>query len=181
MRCNPATNPQIKMILHELECAKERTDSSDFLVGFPLENTIWYSCKLEYNELESLFLFWDGNAWGEDVSIPPRRLDEGVLAFMQIANESSQPNNVHLNQIKDWLNKYEESEIQNTESFLILGGLDEKSPLLILDGNHRASAALWWAIKNGDRSKLPENAWIGLSQKMVCYQYYWRIPQVQKR
>ena len=175
MRCYPATELQIKGILHTLESSREKTDSSDFLNGFPWEHTNWYSCQLEYSNVESLFLFWDGTAWGESLDKPPRRLDEGASCFIRITSDPIQSNNTHLKRIKYWLKKYEAGEILNSEHFLILAGLNENSPLLILDGNHRLSAAMWWAIKKRDLSELPRMAWIGFSNEMKNYMFYARI------
>ena len=136
---------------------------------------MWYGAELEHGELENLFLFWDGSAWSESPHKLPRRLINGVADFMRIENDPTQSSNVHLNQIKEWLNKYEADEIRSNETFLILGGIDQNSSLIILDGNHRISAALWQATRSKDRSQLPQKAWIGLSPDMICYMYYQRI------
>lgn len=181
MKCHRATAKQIELIESELTNSKEKLESGDFLDGFPWKSTTWFSCELNYTEIKRLFLFWDGIAWGKNGDIPPRRLDDGIAAFIKIWDDPNQGNNARLNCIKFWLKEYETSEMQDSNPFLILGGVEQVSPLLIIDGNHRVSAALIWAMKNRDRSKIPQKAWIGLSPKMVRYQYYWRIPQVQNR
>ena len=181
MICYPATDKQIEWIRSKLESAKNRLKSGDFLHGFPWESTIWYGCDLEHSELERLFLFWDGEAWDESPTKLPRRLWEGVSGFMQIESDPKRLNTDHLNEIIVWLKRYEKSEIHDSEPFLILAGIDKNNPLLILDGNHRVSAALWWADKNKDRSKIPQKAWIGLSPDMVRYWYYYRILQHKNR
>lgn len=138
---------------------------------------MWYGAELEHGELENIFLFWDGSAWGESPHQLPRRLIHGVADFMRIENDPTQSNNVHLDQIKEWLNKYEAGDIRSNETFLILGGIDQNNSLIILDGNHRISAALWQATRSKDRSRLPRKAWIGLSPDMRCYVNYQRILQ----
>lgn len=175
MKLDLATLSEIRWILIELENAKRRYKSADFLDGFPWESVKWYRADLEYSELENLFLFWDGSAWGESPQKLPRKLKDGVNAFARIESDPRQANKVHLREIKGWLRKYEAGETRNDEPFLILGGIDQNRQLIILDGNHRVSAALWWAIRSGDRTRLPLKAWVGLSPDMIKYGQYRRL------
>ncbi len=172
MKLEPATDNDIRWITDELENGKKRPQSADFLDSFPWGTVSWFRAVLEYAELENLFLFWDGSAWGMPSPLP-RTLRDGVITFTQIALQ--QPNNVHLNQIQAWLKRCETGELQHNEPILILGGQDQQSPLMILDGNHRAVAALWWSMESGDQSQIPLNAWVGLSPDMIHYMYYQRI------
>ena len=172
MRLESATENDIRGITEELERAKQRPQSGDFLEGFPWETVKWSRAVLEYAEFENLFLFWDGSAWGIPSPLP-RTLRDGVIAFAQIA--SQQPNNIHLGQIQAWLQKCKTGELRHNEPLFILGGQDEHSRLLILDGNHRAAAVLWWFMQSGGHSQLPLNAWVGLSPDMVRYRYYQRL------
>jgi len=177
MKLDPATSSEIACILREVENAKRRYQSADFLDGFPWGSVRWYRADLEHTELENLFLFWDGSAWGESPQILPRRLKDGVKAFVQIENDPRQASNVHLNQIKSWLEKCEAGGIPNEQPSLILGGVDQGSRLIILDGNHRVSADLWCAIRSGDRIRLPLKAYLGLSLDMIKYGQYRRAVQ----
>jgi len=170
-----ATLSEIERILIELENAKKRYKSADFLDGFPRESVKWYSTDLECTQLENLFLFWDGSAWGESPHELPRRLKDGVEAFARIENDPGESDNAHLNKVKSLLQKWEAGEIRNDKAFLILGGIDQDARMIILDGNHRVSAALWWAIRSRDRTRLPLRIWLGLSPEMINYGNYRRI------
>jgi hypothetical protein len=161
----------------ELENSKKRPKSGDFLDGFPWKSVTWHKATLEYNEFENLYLFWSGSAW-EKVR-PPHKLKDGVMAFIQLDKDESHLANVHLIQIHDWLKRYEAGIVHSNQPFLILAGLHSNSRLIILDGNHRAAAALWWATQSGDSSKIPLSAWLGFSPNMGDYSYYQRILQAE--
>ena len=171
-----ATDVEISWIVNELELSKKRPKSGDFLEGFPWESIRWWKATLEDEEFENLFFFWDGIAWGKSSHLS-YTLKDGVLVFSQISNTPAGLRNVHLDQINGWLEKYRNKTFQNNDTFLILGGLDQNSSLMILDGNHRAAAALWWAMECDDRNHIPSNAWVGLSPEMINYFAYRRKMQ----
>jgi len=50
---------------------------------------------------------------------------------------------------------------------------------MILDGNHRAVAGLWWYYESKERKHLPETAWVGISDSMKDYSYYKRVLQAE--
>ncbi len=171
-----AASDDAEWITNKLEKGKERPKSGDFLDGFPWKSVNWYKASLEYNEFEDLFLFWNGLAWGES-SHQSRRLKDGARDFIRIANDPHYVDNVHLNEITNLSRKFRDGSFHNTERFLILGGLSQSSRLIILDGNHRAAASLWWAIESGDHSRVPLSAWVGLSSDMILYSHYRRVLQ----
>lgn len=170
MRLEPATNNEIRRITKELEFGKSRPKSSDFLEGFPWGSVAWHKVILELAEFENLFLFWTGSAWGETTHMPPRRLKDGVRAFRHIDSQKS--SNLHLEEVKRWVTKCQTGTFRFGEPFLILGGQDQHSRLLILDGNHRAAAVLWWTIQSAGRGMTPTKGWLGLSPDMKMYRYY---------
>lgn len=177
MKFESVTDTELKYIVTELENAKLRPRSGDFLDGFPWGSANWYRVGLEPPELENVYLFWNGIAWGRSGSEPPRTLKDGALAFKQIGNDPAQFNNERLKQVKGWLEKCRSGKFKADQPFLILAGLNHGSPFIILDGNHRAAAVLWWAIESGDQRQLPLSAWVGLSPQMNQYQHYREILQ----
>ena len=58
---------------------------------------------------------------------------------------------------------------------MIVVARDPQGPLMILDGNHRAVAAQWWATESGGQEHIPQHAWMGLSPDMGDYAYYQRV------
>lgn len=82
----------LEAIIPTLVEARKRYKSSDFLNTFPWISTKWYKVHdLEFANIESLYVFWDGSAWGERV-ILPRTLKQGANDFRKIATDISNPN-----------------------------------------------------------------------------------------
>ena len=178
MRLTPITdNDEVGAVIYILCEARKRPHSGDFLKRFPWTSIKWYMVELEDSDLENLFLFWDGTAWGESGQIPPRTLHYGVEDFRRIASDTLKPNHDHFVDILRCRDRYRAGESQTEEPFLILAGVDDRYPLLIIDGNHRAVAALWWARESGNRDQLPRTAWLALSPHMVEYPFYSRLLQ----
>jgi hypothetical protein len=181
-----------------LNKAKERNYSGDFLDpcplnegnGFPWPSVSWYKVDgLEIAEFEKLYLFWDGVAWGDEGQ--PRQLKRGVEDFKRIAPDivsiechilkskySYRPNYTHIVDIWKRLHQPRVEVPKGKKPWLILVRQTQRrgSPLMILDGNHRAVTALWSADDTGDRSSLPRTAWLGQSSDMDSYRFYQRIP-----
>ncbi len=176
MKLKPAADNEIERVVEELERGKSRPKSGDFLHGFPWKSTRWYQAVLEYTEFENLFLFWTGSAWDEIGHMLPRRLKDGVASFVRI--DLLQSDNIHLKEVKHWLSKCEVGEFRYSDPFFILGGQDQDSRLVILDGNHRAVAILWWMSRGENWGKTPLVGWLGLSPDMGEYQPYRRVLQV---
>ena len=173
-----ATDNDVGRIVFTLAEARKRPRSEDFLNGFPWTSVCWYTVEaLGIAELEQLFLFWDGSAWGESVARPPRRLRQGAEDFARVAGDIRTPNIDHLVDILRHRDRYR-TGAWTDETFLIAIGHNEHSPLMILDGNHRAVAALWCAMESGQQAHLPHTAWLGLSSNMAnCYPPYQHIFQ----
>lgn len=167
MEITPVTDEERRRIIKILKGSKSKLKSENFLEGFPWKSTEWYSLEFENIDLLRFFLFWDGSAWKESPNMLPRRLKIGVDLFMMIDSDQTRTNTGHLDKIKDLMKNYELEKIQEGISFIILAGEDHEKRLLIIDGNHRISAAVWCAIQRGDFSKLPQKAWIGLSPYMT--------------
>jgi len=174
MKCISATRNEKQCILDELEKAKKRPSSKNFLYRFPFKSTKWFKCDLTKAHLGDLYLFWDGIAWGEPEKRTPRKVKQGVIDFKQIKIDSKPTNTNHLDEIINLKKKIETSSFQNSEPFPILVGLHQDSPLMILDGNHRL-AALWWASQKRSHSNLKLKFWVGFSLDMENYKYYARI------
>jgi hypothetical protein len=58
---------------------------------------------------------------------------------------------------------------------LIVVARDVQGPFMILDGNHRAVAAQWYATESGTQDALPRHAWMGLSPSMGDYRDYQHV------
>jgi len=180
MKCIRATGIEIQRILDVLDNAKKRLSSENFLVGFPIESTKWFKCRLKETNLGDLYLFWDGIAWDESGDVPPRILKDGVKDFKRIGNNPIHDNPEILNDIFKRMNQLKLGEMPSGETFPILVSNNESNPLLILDGNHRL-AAFWWKNFKIDRKAIDRIFWIGYSPDMKDYYYYRRILSTSSR
>lgn len=164
-------------IIKTLCAATERPHSESFLARFPWTSTTWRLAEFENDDLENLFLFWDGSAWGEDPKKPPRRLKQGVKDFMAFAGDITKPNYQHYVEIlklrDDFRTGYKLT--RHPELIVIGDNHGPNSSFMILDGNHRAVAALWWAYEKESREHLPHQLWLGLSPQMSHYDGFKRI------
>lgn len=175
MKLREATTTEIEQIWDVLENAKGRPKSGDFLNGFPLHSTAWYSMELEDGQVENVFLFWDGSAWDESLSVHPRRLKVGVEDFIKLDKAGKQVQRPQLGDIREIKRKMRSGEFRHVESFLILASYNFDSSLVVLDGNHRIVAAFWCTVEANDWRYIPRTAWLGVSPNMSSYPYYSRI------
>ena len=139
----------------------------------------WYRIeKLTTYDLENVYLFWDGTAWGEGSTLP-RRLKQGTETFRAMVGNIYQPNFEHMTDILKARDRYR-AGYEEQETFLILIAQNFNGPFLILDGNHRAVAGLWWHYESGKTTHLPKTAWIGISDWMKDYRYYNFVLQAEE-
>jgi hypothetical protein len=154
-------------IIFILSDARKRLHSDNFLSetcpnkgdGFPWKKVQWYKADINYHDLENLYLFWDGIAWGEGRT-PPRRLSQGTKEFMGMEGNIYKPNFEHISDILNKRDSYRAEHLDldpkrkgEMRRYLILVAQNFTSPFMILDGNHRAIAGLWWSSA---RAVVPE-------------------------
>ncbi|HEY5869130.1 MAG TPA: hypothetical protein VI542_26790 [Candidatus Tectomicrobia bacterium] len=166
-----ATNAEVGEIIFTLSDARKRLHSDNFLNetcpgkgdGFPWSKIKWYKANTNHQDLENLYLFWNGVAWGEG-DTPPRRLKQGTKEFMDMNGNIYKPNFEHISDILNKRDSYRAGH-QDQDSkggkrrFLILVARNfNDSPFMILDGNHRAVAGLWWHYEEKEKEikHLPE-------------------------
>ncbi len=167
MRIRPATQVEIGWIRNQLESATRRPKSGDFLDGFPKDAVRWFRADLEVGDFGNLFLFWDGVAWGEETSSQLRRLPQGVEDFRRLAADPSDKSLPHLVEIQKRVVEIQTGQFRSSEPYLVMAGEDANGRMIILDGNHRAAAAFWWAQETGDSRCLPRTALLGLGYHRV--------------
>lgn len=166
---DPLDIDTIRKVLLE---ATKRPHSGDLLNDFPWESTLWYSAKFEDSEFENLYLLWDGSAWKE-CSPLPRIVSKGLRDFKRLKRKSR---NQWTRQLIDLVDYTPDSDADQ-QSLLILISKCNESPLMILDGNHRAVSFLCQAYKAGSRVFIPTCAWVGISPQMASYPQYARISE----
>lgn len=164
-----AQDGEVWQIIRTLYDATQRRNSENFLNGFPWATVFWHLATFEKEDFEELFLFWDGSAWGESSNIPPRRLKEGTRRFMSFVGDISKPNFEHFVDILRWRDHFRSGREMPGKLIIVGEGERLKGRFMILDGNHRAVAALWWVYEANRRNHLPMDAWLGLSPQMSCY------------
>ena len=175
------TNRDVGRILFTLADARKRPQHDDFLEGFPWLSMTWYKVeKLAVSEFENLYLCWDGVAWGNKEELP-RRLKQGTKDFMDlVADDIGRPHFGHMQAILEQRDVYRAGHTDD-KPFLIVVARDTEGPCMILDGNHRAVAAQWWAIESGRQEHLPRHAWMWLSPDMGAYPSYQRVLTADRR
>jgi len=161
--------------------ARKRPQCEDFLEGFPWLSMPWYKVeKLTVTEFEALYLCWDGMAWGKQEALP-RRLKQGTQEFMDLVTaHRERPHFGHMQAILEQRDVYR-SGYTDDKPFLIVVARDTAGPFMMLEGNHRAVAAQWWAIESGQQAHLPRYAWMGLSPDMGVYPSYQRVLTADRR
>ncbi len=165
----PASGCEKEKIRKTLNDATTHAESTDLLYGFPWKSTRWFLATLEEGDLEGLNLFWDGGAWGERGNRRRRTLSEGLRGFVKLSERSPDQWGAHLCEIIGKRGNLG----RNAEPFLILTGMDESGPFVILDGNHRAVALLWNGRERGSRENWPTQVWVGLSPEMPKYRHWY--------
>ncbi len=175
------TNRDVGRILFTLADARKGPQRDDFLEGFPWLSMTWYKVeKLAVSEFEDLYLCWDGVAWGNKEELP-RRLKQGTKDFMDlVADDIGRPHFGHMQAILEQRDVYRAGHTDD-KPFLIVVARDTEGPWMILDGNHRAVAAQWWAIESGRQEHLPRHAWMGVSPDMGAYPSYQRVLTADRR
>lgn len=164
---------QFAYIAFTLSDARKRPYSSDFLNSFPWTSIQWYTANINSDELKNFYLFWDGTAWGQGPT-PPRRLLQGTQDFMKMAGDFSKPNFEHFIDILKWRDRYR-CGYNDERPFLILVSSGVDGPFMILDGNHRAVAGVWWAIESQQWQHMPQLIYVGISGAMTSYPFYNRV------
>ena len=160
----PVSPDEANGIRKILQQATRRERSQDFLDGFPWESTCWFQASLGEGEVESLYLFWDGMAWNEPNTPSLRTVRAGLDGFRRMYRERPEHWTCHLNEIRDKLGKHAWTSLE--EPFPILIATSTRGPFIILDGNHRAVAALWDVLEISSYTGLPSRVWVGLSPDM---------------
>ncbi len=168
-----ARHHEVQWIIRTLYRAMERLNSGDFLDGFPWTDATWHQVSLERPDFEKLYLFWDGIAWGDKKG--QRTLATGVEDFQRMSSQIVDATGLCLTHLLEILGKrdaYRVGTRQSGDSSLILVDQGESTPGMILDGNHRAVASLWWTLESKDECYLPRCAWLGRSLNMGDYRFY---------
>jgi hypothetical protein len=163
-------------ILFTLAEARKPPQSADFLEGFPWLSVTWYKVEqLDVAEFEHLYLSWEGGGvWGTPGALP-RQLKAGAQELMEMVTENiGRPHFGHLRDILGQRDVYRAGHA-DAKPFLIVVARDVQGPFMILDGNHRAVAAQWYATESGTQDALPRHAWMGLSPSMGDYRDYQHV------
>lgn len=162
-----AENSNIENILYRLMKAKDEPKSHDFLTGFPWQSIIWYWAEISTSDLAKIHIFWDGSAWGEQNSLHPRNLQKGTKDFQILQQDALKPDPVHFMKVlQHRLSFVNDRHEVTANELMILGGQSIDMPSIILDGNHRAIAALWSEDFTGKATGYLKNAWVGVSPEI---------------